>query len=226
MARKYPQLNHREGSHDPWPAIDPERRFQIGERHWYALRLVEGLAETKYDQIIDVGCGDGIIIGLLVSHGYPNLYGIDHSEEGIRRTQDTYPFVSTMIADLTEGDVLWPHHGSNKYAWHGAICTEVLEHLPRDEDVPKLMMKIYDALLQGGWCIISIPDDNICVIDDDHRRLFSPGDEVTILEDSGFTNVEPFVYHYSDQYPRPWMYAYGFKPKEHDEEVPSSDGGS
>lgn len=206
MVKHYPQLNAKLGSHDPWPVIDEHRWIDV-YRHELARDLILS-HENKDAQIVDVGCGDGILLGYLYEEGFMNLYGIDYSAEGIERTKRKAPWATTAVADLTQGEHLWPHP-HQKYVFDVAVCTEVLEHLPRDSDIPLVLWKINAALRPGGHVIISIPDDNICDIDDDHRRLFSPGDEVAVLEEAGFTKVHAIEYHYSDEYPRPWMYAVG-----------------
>jgi len=209
--RRYQPLNIREGSHDPWPVLSFDH-FIDPYRVRLTCDLVDKFAVVS-SAIVDVGCGDGRVIEELYHRGYHNLYGIDHSDEAIRRTHLRYRYVTTLVGDVTQTNLLWPtgNGKKNRYEFDGAICTEVLEHLPNDEDVSHVMRNIYDALKLGGWTIISIPNDNICVIDDDHRRLFNPGDEVAILADAGFKRVKQVVYHYSSTYPRPWMYATGVK---------------
>lgn len=198
-----------EESYDPWPVLDEFRNVDT-YRHELALSLVKSRCDLDAT-IVDVGCGDGILIGMLAEAGYHNLFGTDISWEGLTRTHHKYPYVTTLQADLTKVENLWQGILGGFYA---AICTEVLEHLPSDDDVQHVMRLIHDALVPGGYAIISIPDDNICEVDSDHRRLFNPGDEVTILKDAGFVNVQPIEYRYSDQHPRPWMYAVGQRSHE------------
>lgn len=202
----YPQLNVRDGSHDPWPALE-ENRWVDPYRHALAVDVVRDLAArigVERPAILDLGCGDGVTLGFLHEAGFTDLVGVDHSEVGVARAQRQAPSARLVVADLTGPVVLGP--------CDVAICTEVLEHLPTDRDVALVMLLLFASVRAGGWGYISIPDDSICVVDDDHRRLFAPSDVTALLVAAGFIEVERVEYHYSDAYPWPWMMAVGRKP--------------
>lgn len=202
----YQPLNVREGSHDPWPDLDEHRRIDP-YRHDKAVEVVRELAERlglEQPAIVDFGCGDGVTLGRLFDAGFRSLCGIDHSAEGIARTRRKALGVF-VVGDLTEVETV-------AFPCDIAICTEVLEHLPHDADVARVMRLLFATVRSGGYAYISIPDDSICGIDDDHRRLFTPEDPVRLLEAAGFVDVEEIRYHYSADFPWPWMMAVGRRP--------------
>lgn len=189
-----------QGSYDPWPYISNLTCFDESRNEIVAQEVARhGFLQAK---IVDFGCGDGRTLAHLAALGATDLHGIDHSEEGLRRTRKRVPNATTRWADLlnleaVECDV--------------AVCTEVLEHLPTDTDVRQVLSLLFSSLFAGGLAIISIPDDAICEIDSDHRRLFTPEDPVALLGDAGFVDVRTVDYFYSESYPWPWMTALGFK---------------
>ena len=204
----YPVLNVREGSHDPWPELVDNRPIDP-YRHDLVVRVVADLAErlSLDDPLIaDFGCGDGVTLGRLHDAGFRRLLAVDHSEVGLERARGKAPDAVLIRADLT---TMEPPAGAGCDI---AICTEVLEHLPHDDDVARTMGLVAAALNPSGWAVISVPDDSICGIDDDHRRLFTPDDPRRLLEAAGFVDVEEIRYHYSAAYPWPWMTAIGRKP--------------
>jgi 2-polyprenyl-3-methyl-5-hydroxy-6-metoxy-1,4-benzoquinol methylase len=196
----YQTLNTSSEPHDPWPEL-PETH----QTDPYRANLIASLVQADPDEAIcDYGCGDGTLLGILHQQGQTNLTGIDHSPEGLRRAKLKAPNATLIKADLTVP--------LDMHEWFAiAICSEVLEHLPNERNMHTLLNTIRNSLRHFGVVIISIPDDNICDIDPDHRRLFESGDEVILLREAGFRHVKAVRYHHSDQYPRPWMIATGVK---------------
>jgi trans-aconitate methyltransferase len=195
----YEKLNKDgEGSFDPWPEIPESYPFESYRHELVANELARVCLPTA--GLIDFGCGDGLTLRELHLRGFTDLVGIDHSEEGLRRSRAKVPGLRTICADLLN---LEPQ------PCQVGICTEVLEHLPTDEDVQRVVDLLYASVTD--LALISVPDDSICVIDSDHRRLFPRGEAERLLTVSGFKNVQTVEYFYSERYPQPWMTAIGFK---------------
>lgn len=187
-------------SYDPWPYIPTSMSFEEFRNEVVAAQIRDrGYLDAH---VVDFGCGDGRTLAHLSEQGIKDLTGIDHSEEGLRRTRLRVPGVETIWGDLLAIEAV---------ECEVAICTEVLEHLPADADVVKVMKLLFNSLIAGGMAIISVPDDSICAIDEDHRRLFTPEDPVYLLRDAGFAHVQNVTYHYSDEHPWPWMTARGYR---------------
>jgi SAM-dependent methyltransferase len=119
------------GSHDQ--IIDQKEQKRIE----YTLNLVP----ASWRSVIDVGCGDGRVSRSLSRRG-PEIVGIDWSETSLRHFRGR-----KVVADITKP---WPLNRT----FEGAICAEVLEHLPVAE-AHKVLENIKRFTRQGF--IISVP---------------------------------------------------------------------
>src|SRR5579885_3420052 len=93
-------------------------------------RLPEGA------QVLDVGCGNGIISRSLGKEGF-RVKGIDVSEKAIAKARqlNTSPNVSF---DVISAEKLVA--GGERY--HAVICSEVLEHLNKPEYLVKVLYEV------------------------------------------------------------------------------------
>lgn len=100
-------------------------------------------------QILDVGCGNGIISRAIGVLGYP-VTGIDSSEKAIEaaRTANNLPNVNFMVVGA--GEISTP---PGKYA--AIICSEVLEHLHKPG---QLLLKLHKSLRDDGILIVTVPN--------------------------------------------------------------------
>lgn len=100
-------------------------------------------------EILDIGCGNGIISRAVGAYGY-NVTGIDVSEKTIANAvaQNTLPNVhfKTMEAGKLNPEYL---------QYEAIICSEVLEHLHHPE---KLLNTIYQSLKKDGILIVTVPN--------------------------------------------------------------------
>ena len=94
--------------------------------------------------ILDAGCGNGQLVGVLQSLGY-DVTGVDGDEGGIRVARDLYPdakFEVGLFGDAPPGRF-------------DMVCsTEVIEHLYAPHELARYC---YDALKPGGTLVISTP---------------------------------------------------------------------
>jgi len=209
----YHPLNKQgEPSYDPWPDL-PFDYFSDPRRHNLTWEAIFSTATQANLRICDFGCGDGRLLERLSKTGFSDLTGVDHSATALERAKVRVPGLKTFQGDLVElGRSSNLPELRNVLQYDVVVCTEVFEHLPNDEDVEIVADLLFYSCAYMGFAVISIPDDSICKIDDDHRRLFQPGDQLKILENAGFVDVHDFPYHYSDEYPQPWLYAIGMMP--------------
>jgi len=100
-------------------------------------------------QVLDVGCGNGIISRSLGSHGF-RVKGIDVSDKAIEKAKalNTLPNVEfeVLSAEKLVAD-------GQKY--HAVICSEVLEHLNEPE---KLLTTLQQLLHESGILIVTVPN--------------------------------------------------------------------
>lgn len=99
--------------------------------------------------VLDVGCGNGVISRHLGQFGY-NVLGIDISQKTIdvARSKNTLPnvhFDAISAEELT----------AKGQRYDAVICSEVLEHLQQ----PGILLKtIYDSMKDNGILIVTVPN--------------------------------------------------------------------
>jgi SAM-dependent methyltransferase len=100
-------------------------------------------------EVLDVGCGNGIISRSLGEAGF-RVRGIDVSEKAIERAKELNRF-SNVNFEVISADQLV----ANGQLYHAVICSEVLEHL---NDPGKLLQVLYQALHDNGVLIVTVPN--------------------------------------------------------------------
>jgi SAM-dependent methyltransferase len=128
--------------------------------HW----LVELLACKPGDWVVDLGCGDGMTLGLLPEQVVPIVIDLQAGE--LRRAAGTYPGrLGLVCADLT---MPLPLVSSSV---DRALCHNVLETLP---DPGRLLEEAHRVLRPGGRLVLSHPDYDTMVFpspDREHLEL-------------------------------------------------------
>lgn len=111
----------------------------------YLKHVEEMVKKIQPSSVLEVGCGDGRLTGILAEH-YPKVLGVDISEKAILLAQGIHgknTFQNIDAANLEENfDVV--------------IAMEVLEHIP-DEYVSSFLKTLSDRTNDGGSVIITVP---------------------------------------------------------------------
>jgi 2-polyprenyl-3-methyl-5-hydroxy-6-metoxy-1,4-benzoquinol methylase len=140
-----------------------ESNVPVGKSFYYPLfcKIVAEVRRRKLTAILEVGCGTGGLAQMLMAQGRASYRGFDFSaiavQNSIRRTRRSEAFFV--------GDALDPRSYQSDY--DGIVCTEVLEHIPRDLDVIRLWQR-------GANCICSVPNFDYPT----HVRHFRSEEEV------------------------------------------------
>jgi SAM-dependent methyltransferase len=101
--------------------------------------------------VLDLGCGNGMLLGFLGRAGLRSLVGVDRSPAQVERSRRAAPGAEIVLGDGRE--LLRERAGH-----FGAIfCMDVLEHLTRDELLESLHL-IAVALRPGGALIAQVPN--------------------------------------------------------------------
>lgn len=94
---------------------------------------------TFSDKILDVGCGEGVLVEEFRSKGY-NIYGMD-----LNYASDT----------VQRGDVCYLPFKNESFKY--VLCLDLIEHLYlRDQE--NAVREIYRVLIEGGEAIMTIPN--------------------------------------------------------------------
>lgn len=105
--------------------------------------LKEMIESAKPNSVLDAGCGEGIISEYILSQFNFNMYGIDLSEDMLRKSSKILPVACASVHKL-------PFKDKN---FDLVICLEVLEHI----DMPE--KGLLELARVGEYAIISIPND-------------------------------------------------------------------
>ncbi len=113
--------------------------------------------------VLDAGCGDGLILLHLVQR--PNMVctGLDYNLERVRRARQNVPQAAIRHADLTDTRLA---HG----AMDAIVLNQVLEHIEEDE---KVLKTLADGLQPGGLLILGVPNEG-CFLARLRNRFLAP----------------------------------------------------
>ncbi len=125
-----------------WPNSGPT------SAHAYIVPKVLSLIPPKTRRIVDIGCGNGYLVGLLAEQGF-DVIGIEPSSDGIAQARAAHPAV--RFEQVSVDSELGAKIGAD---FDLVIATEVIEHLlaPR-----ALLCAGLQLLRPGGRMLISTP---------------------------------------------------------------------
>ena len=141
---------------------------------------------SKNAEILEVGCGSGLLLQYLDHEGYKNLSGIDISEEQVQKAKARGYNVNT--ADVSD----YLKNKAGKYDI--IIAYDFIEHFSKEE-IYNLAMIIYNSLKSSGIFIIHTPNGQgitphkIIYGDLTHLTIFTPDSLFQLLNLSGFKNI-------------------------------------
>ena len=105
--------------------------------------LDEALGQTDWDNILDLGCGDGALLYALEKNGYfkgKTVYAIDLSEKKIDSTKTINDAFVCTVADASNTRL---EDGSIDFL----ISDQVIEHVPDDTD---MIREIHRIMARNG----------------------------------------------------------------------------
>jgi SAM-dependent methyltransferase len=146
--------------------------------------ILQQLKTETFDSLIDVGCGDGRLVGELnIEFPEKNIVGIDYSQQAINLARIMIPNGTFYDIDITNSSL-------NKQ-FDGGILMEVFEHIP-PKNADKFLEGIASHLKQGAFLYVTVPHINKQV-EYKHYRHFSVMTITDCLNDYfEVTNVVPF----------------------------------
>jgi 2-polyprenyl-3-methyl-5-hydroxy-6-metoxy-1,4-benzoquinol methylase len=168
----------------------------------YVFPLVKRLARDKHPppaRILDAGCGNGHLSGLLAADGY-DVTGVDLSSAGIAIARAERSGCRFEVAAVD--DEMLAHLGVLPFDI--VVSTEVVEHL---YDPHAFVRGAYGALKPGGAVILSTPyhgrlkntliaatgrfDAHVIALrNGGHIKFFSRSTLTQLLTDHGFGDIE------------------------------------
>jgi SAM-dependent methyltransferase len=140
-----PALDPREQGYDedyfqrPYFEAHPGKRRSLDE-------IVLQLERSGFSgrSVLDVGCGPGFLLRVLVEHGY-EASGVDHSQEALRLARER------VDGELRQGDACgtlpWPDQSFDAVVLH-----DVIEHLGEPDHA---LDEVHRVLRRGGLVLLS-----------------------------------------------------------------------
>jgi 2-polyprenyl-3-methyl-5-hydroxy-6-metoxy-1,4-benzoquinol methylase len=137
-------------------------------------------------QVLDLGCGTGILLGWLATRIALRAVGIDASESKVRAARAAD---ATLDVRLTEAS---PFLKLNPDTFSGIFCMDVLEHTATLDDCLDLITQSRDSLRADGFFVCKVPNaanltaSQLRYIDLTHERSFTSLSLLQLLEAGGF----------------------------------------
>ena len=150
------------------------------ERVVFYEELAEIIAPLAPRSVVDVGCGTGDLLRLLVERSASppeRVVGIDHAEAGISRAGESLPSATWIVGDIYDLEL--------DEEFDLVLCTEVLEHLTEPARAVEELRRICGP---GGRVLITVPDgaqDSW----DGHVNFWSESDLEAFLASHGLAGV-------------------------------------
>ena len=115
------------------------------------IRLQEERSAQKIESCLDLGCGTGVLCGILHGHGIDSM-GVDLSPAMIRIAREHYPDVPFYTGDMT---TFRPEEGRTPFDL--ITCTgDAVNHLPSWEAIGRMMQNVYALLAPGGFFVFDL----------------------------------------------------------------------
>jgi 2-polyprenyl-3-methyl-5-hydroxy-6-metoxy-1,4-benzoquinol methylase len=149
----------------------------------YSLMLMLLPGSGKSLQFLDVGCGTGDYVSVLLERGH-HVDAIDISDFAIQEALKRVPerLRSRFRAQVGDFRLL-----GQQARYDGIICSEVLEHVQDDEG---LLRQLHALLLPESSLILSVPADRSLWSEEDffsgHVRRYAKQELLAKLEKAGF----------------------------------------
>lgn len=120
-------------------------------RHMSSI-IAADLPDDRASAVLDVGCGFGFALRALQSLGFRDIQGIERSPEQARACGN-----AGLPVTLCDDSIAWLL--SHPQAFDCVLLLDVLEHVPRDEQID-LLRAIHSCLRPGGRLIVTTPNAN------------------------------------------------------------------
>lgn len=159
--------------------------FKIYKKNY--LKFFNGYSNEA--AIIDIGCGNGLMLQFLRANGFNNLYGIDVSEQQITITKNKgFKVEAIGVFDFFK---------INKKKFDVILAMDLVEHFYKHE-LLDLFNGFYSLLNENGILIIQTPNgdglfhQHIIYGDLTHLTIFNSNSLGQILRLTGFTDIKSF----------------------------------
>lgn len=147
-------------------------------------------------RILDLGCGQGLLVYALGIGGYTSVEGVDISPQQIDVAKE-----KGLNCRLVQRDFTRVLAATSPGSYDVIFLMDVLEHVPRGEQ-PALVDDLSRLLVPGGKLILSVPNANSSFglrwryNDWTHECSFTEHSLTFLLLNKGFSEVKFFPYEF------------------------------
>jgi SAM-dependent methyltransferase len=156
-------------------------RFNPASRH--RRRIILSLIKPlNFNNILDVGCGDGALLRDIHKYSGAKIYGTDIGDSPARHLKD-------LLAGFTKLDIQKTYISQMRFDL--VICSEVIEHTRDWKNGINNLCKMAEKYL-----LITVPSGQIRKTDSwmGHFRHFKTGELLQILKQNNFYPVKCFYW--------------------------------
>ncbi len=133
-----------------WNSIYQEKGVFQNKPSEHVAGAIDSFRRSGVRRILDLGCGTGRHIVLMVGNGF-EVYGCDSSEEALKVTSGLYPALELKQCEMT----FLPYDSG---FFEGVICNHVLQH-GLMTDILKAASEILRILRPGGHLFLTAVSD-------------------------------------------------------------------
>jgi 2-polyprenyl-3-methyl-5-hydroxy-6-metoxy-1,4-benzoquinol methylase len=147
-------------------------------------------------RILDIGCGQGLLVYALNSFGYRSVQGIDLSEQQVAVGQE-----HGLSCRAVDRDYIVDLAKTAPATFDLIFLMDVLEHMDKAEQL-RTLAATSELLVPGGRLILSVPNANASFglrwryIDWTHETAFTEHSLEFILLNSHFTDLKFLPYEF------------------------------
>lgn len=155
--------------------------------HEIIRSLINSIFSKPID-VIDYGCGDGLIISVLGKSNFKHYDGFDSSEAAIRVAEKRFTDTRFKFKHITEMPIL------KSDTYDVALLIGVLQYIPSKE-IPKLLSAVYNSLKENSYLIMSVSSNHLVYsLLDIYKYIlphnnFMPEEIHYLLKKAGFTYI-------------------------------------
>jgi SAM-dependent methyltransferase len=165
--------------------------------HFYRRLLAAALKLVPPEaRILDIGCGQGLLVYALNSFGYSNVQGIDLSEQQVVVAQE-----HGLPCRAVDRDYIFELAKTAPATFDLIFLMDVLEHMDKADQM-RTLAAASELLVPGGHLVLSVPNANASFglrwryIDWTHETAFTEHSLEFILLNSRFTDLKFLPYEF------------------------------
>jgi ubiquinone/menaquinone biosynthesis C-methylase UbiE len=133
---------------------DQKASGEIFKKH-HDLPFIDKLKENKLEPVLDFGCGTGVFTIELAKRKIPTI-AFDHSRDMVKIARDKVKNAGYDVSEFIIADCEYLPFKNQSF--RGAVCNEVLHHLP---DYEKAIKELLRTTKKGGVLYFAEPEAKV-----------------------------------------------------------------